>query len=248
MGMWNKARLALLLLGAIGLWWSTSVMPVFRSAAPVREVTERVIADQRFKPGALSEVLARMERQPKLAVVRASYFQAEALVRLGIAERAMGRQASEDADGEVAAAEESVRTALKVNPSDSFLWLMLYSVYTVREGFAPENIRFLDESYATGPYEGWISLRRIRVALSIYSILTKLQQQRIVGEFARMVDTDFIDDAVSNLTGVGWAHRDQLLGSLAGVDIASRQSLAKQLSNNGYKVRIPGIDAENRPW
>lgn len=247
MGMWNKARLALLLLGAIGLWWSTSVMPVFRSAAPVREVTERVIADQRFKPGALSEVLARMERQPKLAVVRASYFRAEALVRLGIAERAMGRQAPEDVD-RAGAAEESVRTALKVNPADSFLWLMLYSVNTAREGFAPENIRFLDESYATGPHEGWISLWRNRVALSIYSILTKLQQQRIVGEFALMVDTDFIDDAVFNLTGVGWAHRDQLLGSLAGVDIASRQSLAKQLSNNGYKVRIPGIDAEDRPW
>ncbi|MCK1341630.1 hypothetical protein IVB38_38030 [Bradyrhizobium sp. 38] len=230
------------------MWWSVTVLPIFRSATSAREVTERIIADQRFKPGVLGEEFARREHEPERAVEQASFRRAQALLGLGVAEETIGKGSPEEADRQVIEAVERLRMSLELNPGDSFLWLMFYSIEIARAGFGIEKIAYLDQSYATGPHEGWVALRRNRLALSIFRLLGEPQKRRTVTEFAHMVGSDFIEAAAFNLTRVGWTNRDQLLGSLAAVDIASRQSLAKQLSNEGYKAIIPGIDAEDRPW
>ncbi|MCK1546324.1 hypothetical protein IVB12_31395 [Bradyrhizobium sp. 179] len=206
------------------------------------------MADQRFKPGALSKALLWMEREPSRAAAQASFIRAEALVGLGVAEGAVGRESPEEADRELAAAEKWVRASLELNPADSFLWLMLYSVQTAREGFATENIRYIDQSYSSGPHEGWIALRRNRVVLSIFPMLSVSAEERVVSEFAAMVDSDLIEDAVMNLTGVGWPQRQRLLAALDKTDVQSRKSLQKRLLIDGVKVAIPGIEYDERPW
>ncbi|MGL3111392.1 hypothetical protein [Bradyrhizobium sp. BR 1432] len=238
----------MLLLGAAGLWWSSIVLPIFRSAAPAREITERIMTDQRFKAGTLRHVLLQMEREPQRPVVQSSFVRAKALVELRAAEEAVGRKSSEEADAEIAAAEQTVHASLALNPTDSFLWLMLYSVRTAREGFAPENVRYFEQSYSSGLHEGWIVLRRNRLALSVFPMLTTSIQARVVSEFAEMVDLGFVDEAVVNLTDVGWPHRERLLASLEQVDIAARELLARQLSRNSVKVVVPGIEMKDRPW
>ncbi|MGY3361278.1 hypothetical protein ACVWZK_007941 [Bradyrhizobium sp. GM0.4] len=246
--MWSSARLPLLLVGAAALWWSSAVFPIFRSAAPVREIAERLLADQRFKPEALSEALDRMQHEPLRAVKDPTFSRAVALVGLSVAERAAARRSPEEADFEVAAAEARVRLSLALNPTDSLLWLMTYSVQTARTGFSAENVRYLEQSYASGPHEGWIALRRNRLALSIFQVLTLSVQQRVVSEFAELVDSDMNDVAATNLVTVGWLYRERLLDALQDVDIASKKNLKKELLANGVKLAIPGIDLEDRPW
>lgn len=246
--MWSSVRLLLSVLGAAGLCWSMTVFPIFRSTAPAREVTERMMADRRFKSGVLAEVATRLEREPKRPMAQPAFIRAEAFVGLGVAEGAMARGSPGEVDHEMAAAQDRVRSSLAVNPADSFLWLMLYSLVTAREGIGPEVVTYLDQSYAAGRYEGWISLRRNRLTLSAFPLLDEPQKNRAVAEFASIVDADFTGEAGLILTGVGWQHRAQLLNGLESVDISSRQSLSKWLSDNGYKLQIPGVDLPDRPW
>lgn len=257
MGMSNRyhggaARVllrGLLLAGGLaGVLWSIALLPGFWRSVAAGDAVARVIADDRFKPGTLTNVLRGIEVETTAVFPRSGLLRADALVRLRLAEEAMARKSSEEADREVAVAENTVKLALAVSPGDSFLWLMLYSVETNRNGLALENIRYLDRSYVVGPREGWISLRRNRLALAIFPMLNSATRSAVISEFAEMVDADFIEDTAQNLMGIGWQYREQLLKALDSADVVSRQGLYKRLSAVGIKLSIPGIFVDDRPW
>ncbi|MBH5399944.1 hypothetical protein HZZ13_19435 [Bradyrhizobium sp. CNPSo 4010] len=238
----------MLLLGAVGVLWSSAALPSFWRVMPAHDISMRILRDDRFKPGVLSKVLAPMERNPGPVLVSHELARAEALVRLRVAEEAIERASSEDADREVVLTLAKVRSSLSLNPADSFLWLMLYSVETTRNGFDLNNVSYLDQSYATAPREAWIALRRNKLALAIFLKLSEAVQAKVTQEFAGMVDGDFIDDAAINLKTVGWHNRDRLLASLEHVDNLQRKSLAKRLVGDGLKVRVPGVEIDERLW
>ncbi|UWU91391.1 hypothetical protein [Bradyrhizobium sp. CB1015] len=241
-------RALLLFCGLLGIVWAKCSIPIFVLISPARDVVTRIIADERFKPGVLADALVLIKASPRSSMMRSEFFQAEALLTLRVAEQAMQRRKEEKGDNEVEAAEGSLKMALAANPSSSFLWLMLYSVETVQNGFDPTNISYLDRSYNFGPLEGWIAVRRNRLALAIFPMLSEVQQDAVVSEFAQLVDANFADDAAMNLISVGWAYRERLLSILGKVDISSRQALSKRLAVNGVKLAIPGIEVDERPW
>jgi len=234
--------------GGLVVLWTMFALPSFRLTVPARDVAARIVADERFKRGILPGALARMETVKRPLMLQAEFSKAEALLMLRTTEEAIQQQAPEEGDRGIEGAQQKVIAALFVNPSDSFLWLMLYSVETARSGFGPEKVGLLDLSYAVGPLEGWIAIRRNRLALAIFPMLRDDIQRAAVSEFAELVDSDFIEEAANNLTGVGWSIRERLLSELVEVDITSRQALAKRLSSNGIKLAIPGIKTDERPW
>lgn len=234
--------------GLAGLLWSTALLPRLWRSVAAGDAVARIITDERFKPGTLTSVLRGIEVETAAAFPRSGLLRAEALVRLRLAEEAMVRKNSEEADREVAVAENTVKLALAVSPGDSFLWLMLYSVETNRNGLAFENIRYLDQSYVVGPREGWISLRRNRLALAIFPMLNSATRSAVISEFAEIVDADFIEDTAQSLMGIGWQYREQLLTALDSADVVSRQRLYNRLSADGVKLSIPGIAVDDRPW
>lgn len=240
------SRGALLALAFACLIWCSLAFPSFSVTAPAREASKKIVADARFKPGVLDDVLIRLRAAPQSFLLQPEVSEAKALIQLRTAEERMQRGGELDRD--TASAEQELYSALSMAPTDSFLWMLLYSLKTTRDGFGPENIRYLDRSYLSGPNEGWVSLRRNRLALSIFPMMNEVQQNQVIAEFARIVDSDFIDDAEQNLTTGGWAYRDRLLASLREVDISSRQTLAKRLLNDGFKVVIPGVETGERPW
>lgn len=252
MGMWISCqamtlgllRALLLLLSLACLTWSSALLPSFWLTTRVRDVSTRLVANEHFKPAALDAVLSWIEEQP--GPRRSILARVEALIRLRVLEEPIERMPTGNVDGELTAAEDRVRSALFLNPADGFLWLMLYSVETTRLGFSFKNLRYFDQSYTTAPREGWIALRRNRLGLSIFSALPEHSQQRVVSEFAGMVDSGFIDAAGANLAGVGWAQRDNLLASLIMTDIIPREALAKMLAREGVKASVPGVNIDER--
>lgn len=256
MGMLNsRERSASLLLRSLLLapalaatFWASAVLPSFWRMVPARDAGARVIANDRFRPGTLAAVLTGIEAAPVTEFSQPELMRAKALLRLELAEDAMARKSSGEADREIANAEESVKAALAVSPGDAFLWLMLYSVETTRNGFDPDNIRYLGQSYYSGLHEGWISLRRNGLALAVFSALGDNVQKSVISEFAHMVDSDFIEVAASNLRSVGWVQRDRLLAALEPIDILPKEKLAKMLARDGIKVAIPGVEMNERPW
>ena len=157
------ARASLFVLGFAAVNWAGLSLPQFSSAVPAKEVMSRIIADDRFREGALMNALASMQASLEPIVLRDDLPRAEALIRLRIAEETTVRRDPVDADAEVANADEKVKFALALNPADSFLWMILYSLEMARNGFEDKTIGFLDQSYGTGPLEAWIALRRTRL-------------------------------------------------------------------------------------
>ena len=241
-----RGMLALLGLGS--LIWSCATLPTFWALLPLNALADRILSDDYFKPGALREVLSGLDVPPDVFLSAAQIARTDAVLKLQAAEVTLddGDVASIDRRGQ--AAEDAVRTSLQQNPSDSFLWMMLFSIENARNGFDSENLRFLAESYALGPLEGWIALRRNRLALGAFPTLNRELQNLVLGEFATMVDTNFTEEAVVNLKGVGWAYRERLLAGLSSVDIVSRQRLSSRLLDDGIKIKIPGVAYEERPW
>jgi hypothetical protein len=187
-----------------------------------------------------------MRTAPRPSIVQSEFVRAKALIALRTAEEAVQRKSPEESDHEVEWSENGIRDALSLIPGDAFLWLMLYSVTMARNGFDPGNIGYLDQSYASGPTEGWIALRRNRLALAIFPMLRELLQQKVVTEFAALINSGFIEDAAINMTSVGWVHRDRLLAGLGNVDVPSRKVFAKRLAQDGVKVTVPGIATDER--
>lgn len=256
MGMWNRRHLArgaisrgmFLAFGLAGVIWSTATLPLFWLSVSVREVAARIIADERFKPGLLGDVQATVEAEKSALKMHPELERARALLRLRIAEEARQRDGLNEADRKIEGAYDGVQEALSMAPTDSFLWLMLYSIEIARRGFDSKLAAYLNRSYTTGPLEGWIALRRNRLALSAFPFLGSSTQKLVVSEFSEMVDADLTEISANNLVSVGWPYRESLLAGLSDVDISSRQKLAKRMARDGVKIDIPGIKQDDRPW
>ncbi|UPJ78947.1 hypothetical protein IVB16_29460 [Bradyrhizobium sp. 183] len=250
--MWNKettvARCLLVAVGLTSLLWSIEVLPSSWRMVAANAATTRIIGGDRFRPDTLKEILAVVQSGPSAMLEHPDFVRAKALAHLRFSEESMAGHDSEEADANLSRALRNVRSALAMNPRDSFLWLMLYSVETTRSGFDPHYILYLDQSYAVGPHEGWISLRRNRLGLGAFPTLSDAVRSAVISEFVEMVDADFIDNAASNLIGIGWKYHEDLLAALASADLVSRQGLHKRLAADGIKLSIPGIAVDERPW
>lgn len=241
-------RCGLLLAGGIAVLWFAFTMPSIRSAAAAVNAASQILSGKRFKPETLSEFLGRLSALPATSMPRSAIIRAEALIRVSSTEN-VGREIStEEIDRQIEVAAEKIGLSLAHNPIDSFLWFLSYSLETRRLGYDSRNLRYLNFSYELGPYEGWICLRRHRLALSIFDLLSEAVQERVVSEFAQITDADLIDDATQALTSVGWPHRQRLLAGLQQVDLLSRESLSRRLARDGFNVDIPGVKKEGRPW
>lgn len=208
----------------------------------------RVLAEDRFRPGILGGVVRSIETASKSTVQRSDLARAEALIRLRIAEEAVGRKAPTEVDREFSIANEKMGASVELNPADSLLWFMLYSVGTTHRGFDSTTVGYLKQSYITGPSEGWVALRRNRFALAAFPSLSNAMQARVVSEFCSMVDSEFTEIAALNFMGLGSVERDRLLESLSRTDIVPREKFARTLVRQGLTVSVPGVEIEQRIW
>ena len=241
-------RVLLLLFGLCVACWSSLWLPEVWFAAPARDATSKILIDDRFRPASLDRALVLLKVRPEYFAQRASVVRAEALIRLRLAEYSLGKKSSLEGDQEGAAVIGRLRSSLALNPSDSYLWLTLYSQEIARQGFDHSALRLLDESYVVGPLEGWISLRRNRLALAAFPTMSESMQAKIVSEFASLVDSDFVETAAENLLGVGWDQRVQLLASLKDTEMVSRERFARILAREGANVAVPGVQSDDRWW
>jgi hypothetical protein len=237
---WIYLRALLLLPGLVCLAWSVIAWPSFRLMGSARDVAARITANERFKPGVLTNWQVRMNAVPRPDILQSDFSRVNALVAFRIAEEAMQRS-SENIDRNAASAVVKVRDALSLCPSSSLLWLMAFALEISRSGFQPSSLRYLDQSYATGPREGWIGLRRNKIALAVFPMLNHSTQDAVVEEFSDIVSGGWAEEAAANLTGVGWNQRARLLAGLQRVDIASRETFAKVLARANVDVSVPGI-------
>lgn len=229
-------------LGCAGIAWGAWALPKFWRHAPVETLAQRIMEGEPYRPGALVEQIPALDAIEAEPVCRPSALRSAAIVRFRLAEDALGEGDRPHIDERIAALRRAILASLHCGPLDSFLWLALFWVESASRGFRDDDLKYLRMSYAQGPNEGWIAIRRNRVALAIYSRLPRDMAERVVDEFARILQSDLIVAAADLLTGPGWPIRDILLASTAKVSEPRRARLDRLLRERGYDLKVPGIE------
>jgi hypothetical protein len=243
------ARLFTLAIGAAAIGWTIVVMPKFRASQPIADVAAHIIAGETYKPDVLQAFAAGLGNS-RASELRPSVLGKVAIVRLRQAENAIAIGDRPIVDTRFTVLGQAIDEALSNAPYDPFLWLVLFSLDNTRSGFSPAHLRYLQMSYALGPNEGWIAIKRNRIAMAVFSALPPDLAEAAISEFVGLVRSHFYSDAADIVAGPARPIRALLFARLRDIKEADRQAFAKLLYDRGLDdVPVPGIGPPpQRPW
>jgi hypothetical protein len=243
------ARVVCLALGGGAVVWGVLVLPVVWRDSGVEQMSVRIENRDSFKPEIVQALLPGVEAAEQAATCRAAALHGAAAIRLRLTETAIVAAERQEIDGRLGDLDATTRRSLACTPADPFLWMALAWLDQTRNGFNPVQLAFLRLAYSLGPNEGWVAVRRNRLALAMYERLTPDLAEAALAEFAGILASGFHVEAMGNLTGPGWPVRDKLLARLKDVPERKREDFAKALYAQGFDVQVPGIPrTEARPW
>jgi len=131
-------------------------------------------------------------------------------------------------------------------PDDPLLWLVWFWLDASRNGLRPESLPFLQMSYDLGPYEGWIAVKRNRVALAAFPALTSELAERAISEFVGLVRWGLIPEAVDIAAETAPALRRVLFARLKDLSYEQRRIFASAIYGREIDdVQVPGIAPPN---
>ncbi len=206
----------------------------------------KIVAGEPFKAGTLEEYIEGAKSEAGNGFCQPVTLRTLAIVRLRLAEKAIS-----DGDGALieqtqSAAETALRRSLSCTPSDPFLWFALFWMENNARGLQQDNFKLLRLSYRVGPNEGWVSIRRNRLAIALYPSLPDDLKQAATDEFAQLVKSDLITEAADILAGPGGPVRSTLLARLQGIDEKKLRLLSTLLAERGFDNAFPALDASSR--
>jgi hypothetical protein len=246
------ALLGRLLLSVVGFGcvaWGTTALPRFQADADAIRMSKELIEGRVFGPDILDKAASSLELANTRSVPDSREMMALAVMRIRLAQEAIERGDRLDADTRLAIAREAIVAALTITPGSSFLWFALFVVEHAQQGFDSVQLGMLRMSYQLGPSEGWIAIRRNRLALELFSRLDADLEGRCVREFAQLVGSGFFVEAADLVAGPGWPIHELLLAQLRPVEPLLREKLARILYFRGYDVTVPGVAVQQpRPW
>jgi hypothetical protein len=241
-------RGCLIVVGCLAIVWGLATFPAARIQSSLSETASRIVDGESYRLESLMALMPQVEAAERAGLCRAGALHGAAIVRLRVAEEAMAAGRRDLIDNELERLHDTIRASLSCSPADPFLWLILFWVENTRNGFKTENLKFLRLSYALGPNEGWIALKRNHVALSMLGSFPPDLRELTIAEFAKLVDTELYNQAALILTGPGWAARDVLLTRLATLPQRQREGFARVLRQRGYDLTVPGVVERERPY
>jgi hypothetical protein len=221
--------------------WALAVFPVFWSENVIADVARAVVSGETFKADVLAAVEARTENDSN-AIRRPSFLKNAAVIRLRLAEDAMRAGDPDLADQRLESLAKIVNAAFLNAPNDPFLWLVWFWLDTTRNGLRPENFRYLGMSYDLGPYEGWIAVKRNRIALAAFPALPHELGERAISEFVGLVRWGFVADAAEIAAGAGRPLRSILFPRLKDLKPDQRRVFANLIYRRDLTdVLVPGF-------
>ncbi|WP_140981693.1 hypothetical protein [Bradyrhizobium guangdongense] len=243
------ARVSLVVLGVLASAWGLAVGYVVWQQGPLDRVANAIIAGKPFRSEVISALIPRVERLEGQVYCRPSALRTAAIIRLRAAEMAIADGERTEIDSRMLSLRKSILLSLSCSPADAFLWAVLYWLENTRLGFRPEHLAYLRMSYVTGPNEGWVAIKRNRLALANLDRLPDDLAQMALDEFASLLESGVYDDVITILVSLPEPARERALRRIAGVSLSNRQVLSDLFYQRGYDVTIPGATKpEFRPW
>lgn len=239
-------RSILVLIAVFSAGWATFFFRNPTQEVQLGSTANAILSGTAFKRNPVSEVALSIAENRAICSPRE--IRAATIIRLRFYEVAVDSLDTRLANERLSSLRSSVRRALSCVPTDGLLWFIEYWSAINQGGQISDHLDDLRMSYKLAPYEGWIALRSPYV-LAIYDVLPPDLQASARKEFASIVRTGLIRDAVRILRSAGWRNRDELVAGLSSVRLDLRLQLERALRSEGLTVQIPGVEApEFRPW
>jgi hypothetical protein len=241
------ARTLTCLLGLAAVAWGGFEFPQFWRQAPLDHVASEVLQGHIFTIPLLMDEAGQLEASEKSSFCNPTAQRDAAVIRLAIVDNLMAENKTRTSA--YAALNQATRTALACAPTDSFAWLTLFWLDVKGHGFTPTNAVFLRLSYAEGPNEGWIALRRNRLAMALFSRLPSDLADDAVDEFVKLVNTGALySETAAIFAGASPVVQKRLVDALGAAKPIPREIFAKTIYDKGMDLDIPGVEKPSRPW
>ena len=245
----TPVRLILAAAGCLAVTWSVVALPIFWREHPLDEQASQILRGTPYTSGALAQLGPAIESVEASPECEPRSLQSAAVIRLRVMEEGFVPDQLAELDQRIDSVQGAIRRALACAPADPFLWLVLYSVESERNGFRSAYLDYIRQSYRLGPNEGWIAVRRVHVVFAIFASLPPDLADMAVEEFVRLVQNHLYDEPLRVLLGTGRSIRERLLEGLSRVGDRERRDFAARLRAEGVDLPIPGVEpAGQRPW
>jgi hypothetical protein len=241
------ARTLTCLLGLAAIAWGGFEFSLFWRQAPLDRVASEILQGHVFTTPLLTDEAEQLDASEKSSFCNPAARRDAAVIRLAIVDNLTTENKSQTSA--YAALYQATRAALACAPSDSFAWLTLFWLDVKGHGFTPTNAVFLRLSYAEGPNEGWIALRRNRLAIALFSKLPPDLADNAVDEFVKLVNTgQLYPETAKIFASAAPAAQKRLISALGSAKPTPREMFARTIYHDGINVTIPGVEGFSRPW
>lgn len=243
------ARFCTFALGVSAILWAAIVFPKFWTEAAVFQAASRIIVGDLYSQEALATLVTGIEPAGRVPA-RPAALEPLAVVQLRLTEEAITRGEERDTKPRLASLDRTITTALTGSPNVPYQWLVLYWAESRLNGYNPQYLRYLRMSYDTGPLEGWVALRRNRIALALYAVLTDDLKEAALTEFIGLARSQLFADTADIFGNSTPIVRAALIARLDQLKVPDRQAFVKIIYDKGFwEAAVPGVNlVPSRPW
>jgi hypothetical protein len=233
-------------LGAVA--WAVFALPALWQQIPLNGIAADYVQGHTFPIRSLAEEAQQIKPLAQSPLCNPATLHDIVILRLAILEETA---TAEPLMGSTRAGlYEAARNSLSCAPADPLVWLTLFWLDVRDHGVRPDNLKYLQMSYAQGQNEGWISLWRNRLAVALFDRLPDDLKDDALDEFVKLVGTQ----RLYRQTAAIFADAAPFVQSRIGEHLKSLGSLPRQilvgvLRERGVDVVIPNATPSDlQPW
>lgn len=243
------ARIFISSFGIAAIVWAVIVLPRFWTEASAYQAASRIIAGDVYSQESLAALAASLELDGKIWVHPAALGPAS-IIQLRQTEETIARGEQGDIKSRLLALDRTISNSLTSSPYAAYQWLALYWTENRINGFNPRYLQYLRLSYEVGPREGWVAIKRSRIALGLFAALTDDLKEAALSEFVGLVRSQFHADAADIFGNLPPVVRARLIVRVEQLRDAERQAFMKILYEKSYwSAPVPGLNlVPSRPW
>lgn len=242
----TRAFISLLGIGAIA--WGAVLFPLFREQAPLNRMAADILQGHKYGTPTLLDEIRQVEAERSSSCNPIGLHDAVVL-RLALLGNAVGVGSKTLFDSAYGPLYDATRRSLSCAPADPFAWLILFWLDTSKHGLNEDNATYLRLSYALGPNEGWIALRRNRLAIALFAQLPADLADDAIGEFVRLVDTGALyRQTVAIFANAAPAVQRRLVERLKFAEPIPRRIFARILYDKGFDIDVPDFRKPSHSW
>jgi hypothetical protein len=241
-------------LGALGIIWGVLLLPRFWQATSLNHMAAEFVQGHVFTQKAMAQVALQAEPELSSPLCNPPELHNAVVLHLAMLNDGLARKNQSLVEQSYDALYELGGKALACVPSDGFTWLTLFWIDAEKRGLRPENLAYLHLSYEVSPNEGWISLWRNRLAMTMFDRLPPELANKALDEFVILLDTGQSYDQMASIFESAPADvRRRIVQQLRAASPLTRQIFARVLYDRGLDVTIPdtampGLKSRERSW